>query len=104
MFFVATVDDDVVGWVHIKHPESEKLSHTAELTVGVLEKYRGYGIGSHLLERGVDWGATQGFEKIYNSVPATNDDAIAFLEAHDWEVEAVRADQYVDETMLARQL
>lgn len=110
MFFVATVSDEVVGWVHIKHPETDKLSHTAELTVGVLEEYRGHGIGSHLLERGIEWGATQGYEKIYQSVPATNEDAVAFLESHDWEVEAVREDhykieeEYVDEVMLARKL
>jgi ribosomal protein S18 acetylase RimI-like enzyme len=110
MFFVATVEDDVVGWVHIKHPETDKLSHTAQLTVGVLEEYQGHGIGSHLLERGTEWGASQGYEKIYQSLPATNEEAIAFLKAHDWETEAVRADhyridgEYVDETMMARAL
>jgi len=106
MFFVATVDDEVVGWVHLNAPELEKLSHTAELTVGVLEEYRGYGIGSHLLERGLQWAATNGFERVYNEVPATNEDAVAFLEAHGWEVEAVREDhyridgEYVDDVMM----
>jgi len=110
IFFVACVDDDVVGWVHLKHPETKKLSHTAELTVGVLVQYRGQGIGAHLLERGTEWAADQGFEKLYNSVPSTNRDAIDFLEAHGWEVEAVREDHYrlgedyADEVMLARTL
>ncbi|MFW5903497.1 MAG: GNAT family N-acetyltransferase, partial [Halolamina sp.] len=35
MFFVATVDDEVVGWVHLRAPELDKLAHTAKLTVGV---------------------------------------------------------------------
>ena len=110
MFFVACVDDDVVGWVHLKHPETTKLSHTAELTLGVLEAYRGHGIGARLLERGTEWASTQGFEKLYNSVPATNQDAIDFLEFHGWETEAVREDHYkfdetyVDEVMLAKEL
>ncbi|MFC7044992.1 GNAT family N-acetyltransferase [Halobacteriaceae archaeon GCM10025711] len=110
MFFVACVGDEVVGWVHINAPEQEKLSHTAELTVGVLEGYRGHGIGSHLLQRGLEWAATNGYEKIYNSVPATNEDAIGFLEGHGWEVEAVRENhykldgEYVDEVMMAVQL
>lgn len=95
MFFVATVGDEVVGWVHLNAPELEKLSHTAELTVGVLEEYRGHGIGSHLLERGLQWAATNGFERVYNDVPATNTDAIAFLEEHGWQVEARRDDHYV---------
>ncbi|GAB3674881.1 N-acetyltransferase family protein [Halopiger thermotolerans] len=110
MFFVATVEDEVVGWVHLHAPELDKLSHTAELTVGVLEAYRGRGIGSHLLERGLEWAGANGYEKVYQSVPATNEDAIAFLEAHDWETEAVREDHYkidgdyVDEVMMAVEL
>ena len=107
MFFVATVEDEVVGWVHLYAPELEKLSHTAELTVGVLEEYRGHGIGAHLLSRGLEWAGSTGYERVYQSVPSTNEEAIAFLEAHDWETEAVREDHYklnghyVDEVMMA---
>jgi L-amino acid N-acyltransferase YncA len=110
MFFVACVDDDVVGWVHIRHPEMEKLSHTAELTLGVLEAYRGHGIGSHLMQRGLEWAASQGTEKIYNSVPSTNEGAIAFLKEHDWTEDARREDhykldgEYIDEVMMERDL
>jgi len=110
IFFVATVDGDVVGWVHLERPETAKLSHTAELTVGVLAQYRGQGIGGRLLQRGTEWAAERGCEKLYNSVPSTNDAAIEFLEAHGWETEAVRADhyklgdEYADEVMLARAL
>ncbi|MFB6137823.1 MAG: GNAT family N-acetyltransferase [Halobacteriaceae archaeon] len=110
VFFVATVDEEVVGWVHVEHPELEKLAHTAELTLGVLEEHRARGIGSHLLERGIEWAASEGYEKLYNSVPATNEGAIAFLEEHGWAVEAVREGHYridgedVDEVMLAREV
>ncbi|PSP76911.1 GNAT family N-acetyltransferase [Halobacteriales archaeon QS_1_68_20] len=110
MFFVATVGDDVVGWVHLYAPELEKLSHTAELTVGVLAEYRGHGVGAQLLERGLQWAASNGFERVYNTVPATNETAIEFLESHGWEVEAVREGhyridgEYVDEVMMAVEL
>ncbi len=110
MFFVATVGSEVVGWVHLVAPELEKLSHTAELTVGVLEEYRGHDIGSHLLARGLEWAGSRGYEKVYNSVPSTNEEAIAFLAGHGWEVEAVREDhyklngEYVDEVMMAVEL
>jgi ribosomal protein S18 acetylase RimI-like enzyme len=110
MFFVATVGNDVVGWVHVAGPELEKLAHTAELTVGVIETYRNHGIGSHLLERGLEWAAAHDYEKIYNSVPATNEDAIEFLKANGWEVEGTRADhyklddKYADEVMITVRL
>ena len=107
MVFVATVDDEVVGWVHLDLPEMEKLSHTAVLTVGLLPDHRGNGIGAALLDRGVRWAKEHDFEKLYNSVPSTNEAAVAFLESHGWEVEAVREDHYridgdyVDEVLLA---
>ena len=110
MFFVACVGDEVVGWVHLKHVDLQKLKHTAELTLGVLETYRGHGIGSRLLERGVGWADDQGLEKIYNAIPASNEEAIAFLEAHGFETEAVRENHYklnghyIDEVMMAREL
>ncbi|MFB6171160.1 MAG: N-acetyltransferase family protein [Haloarculaceae archaeon] len=110
MFFVATVDNEVVGWVHLNVPEMEKLDHTAELTIGVLEEYRGHGIGSHLLERGTKWATTSGVEKLYSSVPSTNETAIEWLQSHGWETEAVREDhyklegEYIDEVMMAYHL
>ena len=85
----------------------EKLSHTAELTLGVLEEYQGYGIGGHLLDRGLDWADEKGYEKLYNSIPSTNEEAVEFFEAHGGEVEAVRENhytydgEYIDEVMLA---
>lgn len=107
IFFVAVVEDEVVGWAHINAQELEKLSHTAELTLGVIEDYRGHGIGDHLLTRALEWARDNGYEKVYQSVPATNQDAIEFLQEHGCEIEAVREDQYridgeyVDEVMLA---
>ena len=107
MFFVATVEDQVVGWVHLELPEAEKLKHTAKLTIGVLAEYREQGIGETLLEKGASWAREHGFEKLYNSIPATNPDAVSFLESHGWECEATRKghyridDEYVDEVMMA---
>ena len=107
MFFVATISDEVVGWIHLESPELEKLSHTAELTLGVLEEYQGHGIGSHLLDRGLDWAERNDYEKIYNSIPSTNEEAVEFFESHGGEVEATRKNhykidgEYIDEVMMA---
>jgi ribosomal protein S18 acetylase RimI-like enzyme len=77
------------------------------LTVGVREAYRQQGVGSQLLGRGLDWAEANGYQKVYNSVPMTNDEALSFLEAHGWETEGIRRDHYtiedelVDEVMMA---
>jgi ribosomal protein S18 acetylase RimI-like enzyme len=107
VFFVATVEGEVVGWSHLDLPQLEKLQSTAQLTVGVRDDYRHNGIGSKLVDRALEWTEANGYRKVYNSVPVTNDEAIAFLENRGWETEGVRTDHYtigdehVDEVMLA---
>ena len=110
-FFVATDEvrgsDDVVGWVHIDALGGEKRSHTAELTVGVVEGRRRQGIGKALLDHALDWATEAGYRKIYQTLPATNEAAIVFLEGEQWEQEATHrehyriGDEYVDEVLLA---
>ncbi|MFB6082966.1 MAG: GNAT family N-acetyltransferase [Halorientalis sp.] len=110
VFFVATVEDEVVGWCQVEIPRMAKLAHTAEITVGVLVEYRRYSIGSHLLQRGMGWARASGCRRVYNSVPETNDLAVSFLQENGWRVEAVRNDHFeidgdpVDEIMLATDL
>jgi ribosomal protein S18 acetylase RimI-like enzyme len=110
VFFVATVEEEVVGWVHLDVPEVEKLDHTAELTIGLIEEYRGHGIGRLLIERVLEWARKEGLTKVYNSFPATNETAIAFFEKFGAEVEATREGHYlidgerVDEAMMALEL
>lgn len=107
LFFVATVEEDVVGWTHLQAQEIEKLRHTAKCTIGVLPAFRGRGIGSHLLHRSLEWAASEGFETVYQNLPATNRSAIEFLEAHGGTVEATYDawykidDTYVDKVVVA---
>lgn len=107
VFFVATCDGEVIGWIHLDLPQTEKLKSTAQLTVGVREQYRKQGVGSQLLGRGLDWAEANGYQKVYNSVPMSNDEALSFLESHGWNTEGIRRDHYtiddelVDEVMMA---
>ncbi|WP_254764319.1 GNAT family N-acetyltransferase [Natrinema marinum] len=109
-FFVATVDGEVVGWTHLDLHQIDPVREVAQQTVGVREAYRGHGIGSTLLQRGVEWAEANGYRKLYNSIPVVNDTALEFLTAHGWDTEAIRKDHYtidgehVDEVMMAYEL
>lgn len=109
-FFVATVDGAVVGWTHLDLHQIDPVREVAQLTVGVRTAYRGHGIGSTLLQRGIEWAEANGYRKLYNSVPVVNDTALEFLTAHGWDTEAIRKDhytiegEYVDEVMMAYEL
>ncbi|MFC4543892.1 GNAT family N-acetyltransferase [Halosolutus amylolyticus] len=103
----ATDAADIVGWLHVNAPELPSLRHTAEVTVGVRPDVRRNEIGSTLLEDGLEWADDAGYRKIYQNIPATNEEAIAFLEANGWDREGRREEQYlideefVDEVLLA---
>jgi GNAT superfamily N-acetyltransferase len=107
VFFVATVEGDAVGWLHAESPNYPRMEHTAELTVGVLEEYRGGGLGSALMDCGLDWARERGYLKVYQNLPATNERAVDFLEEHGWSREYCREGHYlidgelVDEVGLA---
>jgi ribosomal protein S18 acetylase RimI-like enzyme len=107
VFFVATVDEDVVGWLHVGGERAPQMGHTATLTVGVLEDYRDSSIGSTLMAYGLEWAADRGYLKVYQNLPASNERAIAFLEDAGWSVESTReghyriGDELVDEVQLA---
>jgi L-amino acid N-acyltransferase YncA len=109
MYFVALVDGEVIGWVHLESRNVQKLDHVVYLTMGLLDEYRGLGIGGKLMDRAVTWASERGYRKVSSNVPATNDSAIDFLEQNGWEREGVRPDhyhidgQFVDEVLLSRQ-
>ncbi|MFC6716782.1 GNAT family N-acetyltransferase [Natrialbaceae archaeon GCM10025810] len=98
---------EVVGWLHLDGPELPSLRHTAEVTVGVRPDHRREGIGSSLLEYGLEWAEESRYRKLYQSLPATNERAIEFLEDNGWEREGKREGHYciddslVDEVLLA---
>jgi len=101
---------EIVGWVYLQGFELPAREHTAELTVGVAPEYRERGIGGTLLERGMAWADSEDCIKVYQSLPATNDDALELLDEHGWTREATRADHYkvggdlVDEVQMAKRL
>ncbi|ELY70937.1 GCN5-related N-acetyltransferase [Natrinema versiforme JCM 10478] len=100
-------DGEIVGWLHLDAPELPSLRHTAEVTVGVEPAFRRQGVGSTLLEYGLEWAAGAGYQKVYQNVPVTNEAAIEFLEDNGWQREGEHEGQYcldgefVDEIMLA---
>jgi GNAT superfamily N-acetyltransferase len=106
IFFGATVEGEVVGWLHIETPEREKLKHTARFTVGVIEAYQGKGIGKQLMTSGLEWAKAHGYHKVYNDFPATNRGALAFLDTLEYDAhnEAVRRDHYLIDDELVDQM
>jgi GNAT superfamily N-acetyltransferase len=107
VFYVATVEDAVCGWVHLEASSPSRLRHTATLTGGVAEDRRNAGIGTRLLEYAQERADRCGYQKLYQHLPATNQTGIDFLADRSWTVEATHEDHYrtedsyVDEVILS---
>lgn len=93
-YFVALVEGEVIGWVHLEGRDVDKLDHVVYLTMGLLDEYRGLGIGSKLMDRAVTWAGKHGYDKVASNVPASNESAIDFLKETGWEQEGIRPDHY----------
>lgn len=83
-FFVAEIDGQVVGYIHVEESEDPHLptvvpmawAKIAEFSVDA--KHRRKGAGKALLEKAKTWSAEHGFRDIRFCVNAFNNDALSF--------------------------
>jgi RimJ/RimL family protein N-acetyltransferase len=88
--FVAVVDADVVGHVHV-----DVSSHGfGEIGMAVARPWRGRGIGSALLVAAIAWAREQGLHKLILSVFAHNAAGIALYRKFGFVEEGRRLEQY----------
>ena len=72
--YVIAIDEDSdekAGFGRLRVHKNEERSDVCELTgIGVLEDWRGQGVGAHVLERLVQSAGDAGFEAVYSLTPA----------------------------------
>jgi ribosomal protein S18 acetylase RimI-like enzyme len=78
--FVALVDNSVVGWCDILPKPRPVLRHTGVLGIGVVEDYRGHGIGPALLATTLKAARQRGITRVELHVRENNTRAIALYE------------------------
>lgn len=84
---IALDGSKVVGWCDIGVSEHEGFTHAGRLGMGVLNEYRGQGIGSRLLEETLSEARDRGFERVELDVYASNIPAIRLYEKFEFQVE-----------------
>jgi ribosomal protein S18 acetylase RimI-like enzyme len=72
LLLVALLGGEVVGWVTLFRSQAEFMRHTAQLGIGVVQDYRGIGLGSALMAYALEWAAEQGIEKVSLGVRSSN--------------------------------
>lgn len=89
--FYAIEKGIVIGWCDILPKSFEGLKHVGNLGMGVIEEYRGQGIGSKLLDHTIRFAQfNNGIEKIELEVFESNTDAIRLYEKYGFSHEGRR--------------
>jgi RimJ/RimL family protein N-acetyltransferase len=88
--FVATVEDQVVGWCDISRHFFPAHAHRGSLAMGIIPDYRGKGLGRRLMMAALNQARTAGFVRIELSVHADNARAIALYEKVGFATEGVQ--------------
>jgi RimJ/RimL family protein N-acetyltransferase len=95
--FVALDDETVVGWCAITPKAKAIYSHAGVLGMGIIEGYRGRGIGTALIRTTLDAAKTRGFKRIELQVRENSLSAMALFEKVGFVKEGVmRKHAYVD--------
>jgi len=97
LILMALVEGELVGWVTLLRHKQEFRRHAGQLGIGVLEPYRGLGVGKALMTTTLEWAAGNGLERIELSVRATNDSARRFYESLGFVQEGYRARSIKDD-------
>lgn len=88
--FVATYDDDIVGWIDIAPLNRKMFSHVGHLGMGLLADYRGQGLGKRMMEAALARAWEIGLERVELEVYPSNKPAIHLYERFGFQHEGCR--------------
>lgn len=75
--YYAVSDGHVVGWCDISIKDNPRMKHRGGLGMGLIDGYRGQGLGTQLLRAALKHAKEIGLEKVELAVYATNTAALA---------------------------
>jgi ribosomal protein S18 acetylase RimI-like enzyme len=88
--FVAIAGERIVGWCDIKRETAPIYAHDGMLGIGVLDEYRGSGLGERLLRTALDAARAARFERVSLSVYGRNARAVELYRKVGFLVEGTR--------------
>ncbi|HEX3022141.1 MAG TPA: GNAT family N-acetyltransferase [Lachnospiraceae bacterium] len=100
--------NSIVGYISIERGWANQIKHTGFLVVGLLEKYRGQGLGMKLFEEALKWCKDNDIHRIELYVRSDNDNAISLYKKMGFAIEGTKVDQlkvknrYFDELIMAK--
>jgi len=95
LYAVVDIEGEIAGVLIFRRGRLEMNRHIVNVRTWVTEKYRGQGLGSQMMEYGINWSKEQGVEKICLEVFSNNPTAVQFYKKYGFLVEGNRKRQYI---------
>lgn len=110
LLLIAVVDNNIVGNIVLRGNPRKKLSHSAEIGMGVTLEYRNLGIGKLLLEEAIKWASQhEQIERLTLQVFANNSRAIHLYHKLGFQEEGrqlkaikVQDSEYIDNVLMCK--
>lgn len=88
--FVAEIEGELVGYLIAVGGTARRTAHSANLVIGILERFRGQGIGTRLFEEVEIWARKQHLHRLGLSVMSTNEAGQALYKKMGFEMEGIK--------------
>ncbi|MDQ0159986.1 GNAT family N-acetyltransferase [Alkalibacillus salilacus] len=108
--FVAESDYELVGYLIAIGGNAKRNQHSAYLVIGVLEGFRGMGVGTKLFEKLETWAALKNVSRLELSVVTKNESGLSLYKKAGFEIEGTKRNalfinnEMVDEYYMAKLL
>ena len=105
---VAEEDDKIVGYISAQRGSFKRIAHSAYIVVGILQKYRGRGIGTEFFIQLDNWAEEKKFTRLELTVICENETAKHLYEKSGFEIEGIKRKSvlldgnYLDEFYMAK--
>ena len=106
--FVATEEENILGYLIIQGEGPKRIAHRAYIVIGVQRASRGKGVGTALFTYAEQWAKEVGIQRLELTVIKHNEAAYHLYEKMGFEVEGVKQKslkingEYVDEYYMAK--
>lgn len=90
MIFVVDNGAELLGYIGLFGGRFRKILHSAHIVIGIINEYRGKGLGKALFETAEQWAKDVGISRLELTVVTANEPAVALYKKRGFETEGLK--------------
>ncbi|ART77166.1 GNAT family N-acetyltransferase [Sutcliffiella horikoshii] len=88
--FVAEENGKLIGYLFVMGGSVKRTKHTAYLVIGILEEYRGKGVGTKLFDHVTNWVSKHNISRLELTVVTENESGVALYKKSGFDIEGTK--------------